>query len=89
MMIIGLKILIWLITTVLLSGCTLWPTNASGPAPVPADRSTEVSRRPATFTESYRWVDGLAVEVVEVNHGRLPGFDSGGLPDRTGRRFVQ
>jgi hypothetical protein len=71
MMIIGLKILIWLITTVLLSGCTLGPTNASGPAPVPADRSTEVSRRPATFTESYRWVDGLAVEVVEGNHGRL------------------
>jgi len=70
-MIIGLKILIWLITTVLLSGCTLGPTNASGPAPVPADRSTEVSRRPATFTESYRWVDGLAVEVVEGNHGRL------------------
>jgi len=71
MMIIGLRILIWLITTVLLSDCTLGPTNASGPAPVPADRSTVVSRRPATFTESYRWVDGLAVEVVEVNHGRL------------------
>jgi hypothetical protein len=38
---------------------------------VRADRSTAVSRRPATFTESYRWVDGLAVDVVEVNHGRL------------------
>jgi hypothetical protein len=42
-----------------------------GLPPVPADRSTVVSGRPATFTESYRWVDGLAVEVVEVNHGRL------------------
>jgi hypothetical protein len=69
-MIIGLWILIWLLT-VLLSNCTLGPTNAAAPAPVPADRSTVVSRRPATFTESYRWVDGLAVEVVEVNHRRL------------------
>jgi hypothetical protein len=71
MMIIGLRILIWLILTILLSNCTLGPTNAAGPAPVPADRSTTVSRRPATFTESYRWADGLAVEVVEVNQGRL------------------
>ena len=70
-MIIGLRILIWLITTILLSNCTLGPTNAAGPAPVPTDRSTVVGRRPATFTESYRWADGLAVEVVEVNHGRL------------------
>ena len=69
-MIIGLWILIWLLT-VLLSNCTLGPTDARGPAPVPSDRSTVVSRRPATFTESYRWADGLAVEVVEVNHGRL------------------
>jgi hypothetical protein len=38
---------------------------------VKADRSTVVIRRPATFTESYRWVDGLAVDVVEINHGRL------------------
>jgi hypothetical protein len=71
MMIIGLWILIWLLT-VLLSSCTLGLTEAPGSAPVQADRSTVVSRRPATFTESYRWVDGLAVEVVEVNHGRLP-----------------
>jgi hypothetical protein len=70
MMIIGLWILIWLLT-VLLSSCTLGPTEAPGSAPVQADRSTVVSRRPATFTESYRWVDGLAVEVVEVSHGRL------------------
>jgi hypothetical protein len=70
MMIIGLWILIWLLT-VLLSNCTLGPTNAPGPAPAPSDRSTMVSRRPATFTESYRWVDGLAVEIVEVNHRRL------------------
>ena len=69
-MIIGLWILIWLLT-VLLSNCTLGPTDAPGPALVPADRSTVVSRRPATFTESYRWIDGLAVEVVEVNHRRL------------------
>jgi len=55
----------------LLSNCTLGPTEAPGSAPAPSDRSTVVSRRPATFTESYRWVDGLAVEVVEVNHGRL------------------
>lgn len=70
-MIIGLWILIWLITTVFLSSCTLGPTEAPGSAPVPSDRSTVVSRRPAAFTESYRWVDGLAVEVVEINHGRL------------------
>ena len=71
-MIIGLRILIWLITTILLSNCAaLGPTNAPGPVLVPDDRSTVVSRRPATFTESYRWVDGLAVEIVEVNHGRL------------------
>jgi hypothetical protein len=88
MMIIGLWILIWLLT-VLLSNCTLGPTEAPAPAPVPAARSTVVSRRPATFTESYRWVDGLAVEVVEVNSRKTPGFDAGGLPDRTGRRFVQ
>ena len=42
-----------------------------GHAPIPADPSTVVGRRPATFTESYRWADGLAVEVVEVNHGKL------------------
>ena len=70
-MIIGLRILIWLITTILLSNCTLGPTNTAAPAPVPTDRSTIVSRRPATFTESYRWADGLAVEVVQINHRRL------------------
>jgi hypothetical protein len=69
-MIIGLWILIWLLT-VLLSNCTVGPTDTPGSAPVPSDHSTVVSRRPATFTESYRWVDGLAVEVVEINHGRL------------------
>jgi hypothetical protein len=70
MTIIGLWILIWFLT-VLLSSCTLGPKEAPGSDSVEADRSTVVSRRPATFTESYRWVDGLAVEVVEVNHGRL------------------
>jgi hypothetical protein len=70
MMIVGLRLLIFILT-VLLSNCTLGPTNAPAPAPVPSDRSTVVTRRPATFTESYRWADGLAVEVVEVNHGRL------------------
>ena len=70
-MIIGLRILIWLITTILLSNCTLDPTNTAGPAPIPTDRSTIVDRRPATFTESYRWADGLAVEVVQINHRRL------------------
>jgi hypothetical protein len=69
-MIIGLWILIWLLTAQL-SNCALGPTNVPGPGPIPADRSTVVSRRPATFTESYRWVDGLEVEVVKVNHGRL------------------
>ena len=34
-MIIGLKILIWLITTILLSNCTLGPTNTAAPAPAP------------------------------------------------------
>jgi hypothetical protein len=71
MMMIGLRILIWLIPTLLLSSCMVGSTDASGPAPFPPDRSTTVSRRPATFTESYRWVDGLAVDIVEVNHGRL------------------
>jgi hypothetical protein len=70
-MIIGLRILIWLSSTLLLSSCMLVSTDASAPAPVSADRSTTVVRRPATFTETYRWVDGLAVDVVEVNHGRL------------------
>jgi hypothetical protein len=30
-----------------------------------------VSGREAAVTESYRWGMGLAVDVVEVNHGRL------------------
>ena len=70
-MIIGLKILIWLITTILLSNCTLGPTNTAAPAPAPTDPSPTVSRRPATFTESYRWADGLAVEIVQINHRKL------------------
>lgn len=70
-MIIGLKVLIWLILTVLLTLGTLSGTDPPASAPVTADRHTVVSRRPATFTDSYRWVDGLAVEVVEVNHQRL------------------
>ena len=70
-MIIGLKILIWLITTILLSNCTLGPTTTAAPAPAPTDRTTTVGRRPATFTESYRWVDGLAVEIVQINHRKL------------------
>ena len=88
-MIIGLRILIWLITTILLSNCTLDPTNTAGPAPIPTDRSTIVSRRPATFTESYRWADGLAVEVVQINHRRLLASIPVDTPTAQRRRFVQ
>jgi hypothetical protein len=71
MMIIGLRNVIWLILTVLLTIGTLIGTDRPRFSPVQADRSTVVGRRPATFTESYRWVDGLVVDVVEVNHRRL------------------
>ena len=70
-MTIGVKILIWLILTVLLSHCTPRLMDAPGPVPVRDDRSTAVSRQPATFAESYRWVDGISVDVVEVNHRTL------------------
>lgn len=70
-MIIGLKILIWLIPTALLSNCAVGRMDAPGPVPVRDDRTITVGRRPATFAESYRWVDGLSVDVVEVNHRRL------------------
>jgi hypothetical protein len=71
MMIIWLRLLIWLILAVQLTIGTLSGPDTPGSGWVKADRSTVVSRRPATFTESYRWVDGLAVDVVEINHGRL------------------
>jgi hypothetical protein len=72
-MIIGPKIVIWIwiILSVLLSNSGPGPTDVPGRAPAPDDRSTAVGRRPATFAESYRWVDGVAVEVVEISHGRL------------------
>lgn len=73
-MIIVWKILIWLIFGLLMSTplsiCTFGgPTVALRPNPAPG--STVVSRGPAKLTESYRWSDGVSVEVVEVNHGRL------------------
>ena len=43
----------------------------SRPEHVAPGRSTEVDRRPATFTESFRWIDGVAVEVVQVDHTTL------------------
>ena len=30
-----------------------------------------MGRRPATFTESYRWIDGVAVEIVQIDHSKL------------------
>jgi hypothetical protein len=71
-MIVALKILIWLVLTLMLAICAPGPTSAPVPAPGPVDRTTVISRGPATFTESYRWVDGLAIDVVDVDHKRLP-----------------
>ena len=74
-MIIGLRTLIWLIATLLLwnllSSSAQGPAEATGPALLPSNRSTRVERGPAAFTESYRWLDGLSIEVVEVDHGTL------------------
>ena len=83
-MIFGLKFLIWLILILVLTSSSSGPTDVSEPEHVAPGRSTEVDRRPATFDESYRWIDGVAVEVVEVldtallatttvDEGRLPG----------------
>jgi hypothetical protein len=69
---VALKILIWLVLTLLLTTCAAGRTGAPAPAPGPVDQNDVISRRPATFAESYRWVDGLAVDVVEVDHKRLP-----------------
>jgi hypothetical protein len=71
MMIFGLKLLIWLILIIVLTSSDFGRTDALIPAPMAADRSTEVGRRPAAFTENFRWTDGLAIEVVEVEHTRL------------------
>ena len=74
-MIIGLRTLIWLIATLLLwnllSSSAQGPAEATGPALLPSNRSTRVDRGPSAFTESYRWLDGLSIEVVEVDHGTL------------------
>lgn len=74
-MIIGLKVLSRFLSivvlTISLSHCAIGPMKDPRPAPFPADRTTVVGRRPAGFTESYRWLDGLSVEVVEVDHGKL------------------
>ena len=74
-MIIGLKILIWLMLALLLTNCALQQPEAPPPGPVlgsgPTGRDSLVTRGPAMFSESYRWIDGLSVDVVEINHGRL------------------
>jgi len=74
-MIIGQRVLIWLVATLLLwsllSNPAQDPAGPIGQARLPSHRSTVVDRGPATFTESYRWLDGLSVEVVEVDHGTL------------------
>ena len=83
-MIIGLKILSWLILTVLVAIGTVSGTDPPGSAPIKADRSTVVSRRPATFAESYRWIDGLTVDVVQVTHGTLLASIPVDVPARVG-----
>lgn len=73
-MIVALKLLIWLVLTLLLTNCAPGPTTAPAPAPAPdpVEGTTVISRGPATFAESYRWVDGLAIDIVQVDHKRLP-----------------
>ena len=70
-MIFGLKFLIWLILILALTSSGSGWTDVSILEHVAPGRSTEVDRRPATFTESFRWIDGVAVEVVEVHHTTL------------------
>lgn len=83
-MIIGLRILIWLMLALLLTTCALQQPDAppSGPGlgSGPTDRDSLVTRGPATFSESYRWTDGLSVDVVAINHGRLPASTPVDLP---------
>jgi hypothetical protein len=71
MMIFELKFLIWLILIIVLTLSGSGPTDVSRSEHVAPSRATEVGRRPATFTESYRWIDGVAVEVVEIRHTTL------------------
>ena len=68
-MILGLRLLIWLILIIVLASSGR--TDVTMPEPLAPGRSTEVGRGPATFTESFRWMDGVAVEVVEVEHTTL------------------
>jgi hypothetical protein len=70
-MIIWLKILIALVAGVLLISCA--PGMVEGPAPqrVRDERPVEVGRRPSTFTETFRWSDGLSVEIVAIDHTLL------------------
>jgi len=70
-MIFGLKFLIWLILILVLTSSGSGRTDVSRPEHVPPGRSTEVDRRPATFTESFRWIDGVAVEIVQIEHTTL------------------
>lgn len=70
-MIFALRLVIWLIVIIVATTSGSDPTDAPAPGRVAHERSTEVSRRPATFTETFRWVDGVAVEVVEVEHTTL------------------
>jgi hypothetical protein len=71
MMITRLGFLIWLILVVVMASGGWGRVGVPIAEPVPADRPAEVIRRPATFTESFRWIDGLSVEVVEIEHTRL------------------
>src|SRR4051794_34791739 len=71
MMIFGLKFLTWLILILVLTSSGSGLTDVSRPELVAPGRSPEVDRRPATFTESFRWSDGVAVEVVQVEHNTL------------------
>ena len=71
MMILVLKLLIWLILIVVLTSSGFGRTDASRPEPVAPGRPIEVGRQAAMFTESFRWSDGVSVEVVEVEHTTL------------------
>lgn len=70
-MILGLKLMIWLMVIIIVTSNDLRRPDLPMLGSVAPGRSTEIGRRPATFTESFRWSDGLAVEVVEVEHTAL------------------
>lgn len=70
-MIFGLKFLIWLILLIVVTLSGSRPTDIPRPEPVTPGRTTEIGRGPATFTESFRWIDGVGVEVVQIDHTTL------------------